>query len=473
MGLAGSLLLPALLCGWGCGCDKKPAAPANRAGEPGSPSSLLPSSTFPSTTSASTSMSSAAWSASMDAAAGDAGAFSGPTRGVSDEVFSAPIAAVRVHGVDVVAGLVAAEGVIRVVEFQAGRAAWSVDALRGVKWAPDAELHVKAAGDGYALVWSGLRDGKSGRSLVEIGARGEPKGATPAEIGASYCTTREGIAWIGRRTGGPTGVRTRHWSDAAAHDALAVPKDRDPSLVCGDHAVVVLGDGSDDLTASWFAPGDAAAGPATVVLRDGEFSDDEREHEAFIVGDALGVVRVGVSGAVAVRTVTREGVRGAWQKLRHALSEDDEIVAVDGDPRATLLVLTHEVEGACAGIGSTPERVQAIRVDRSSGEEAVLDLAPVDCQRGAPGPFWLADAPLGAAVTWVEHRATRSKAAPIDGLAFRVVRADGVRAGRVEQTADALVEGGCDEGGCSAAALVRAPGSDGMRPAPIRILSYP
>jgi hypothetical protein len=35
------------------------------------------------------------------------------------------------------------------------------------------------------------------------------------------------------------------------------------------------------------------------------------------------------------------------------------------------------------------------------------------------------------------------------------------------------VDGGCDEGGCSVAALVREPGSDGMSPAAIRLFGYP
>src|SRR5580692_2622846 len=47
---------------------------------------------------------------------------------LSPAVFSAPIAAVRVNRELVVAGLVAAEGVVRVMGLRDGRTAWMVDA---------------------------------------------------------------------------------------------------------------------------------------------------------------------------------------------------------------------------------------------------------------------------------------------------------------------------------------------------------
>src|SRR4029077_5458515 len=52
-------------------------------------------------------------------------------------VFSAPLGAVRGGDLDVAAGLVAAEGTIRLIGFRDGGQVWSADVLRGVAWAPD------------------------------------------------------------------------------------------------------------------------------------------------------------------------------------------------------------------------------------------------------------------------------------------------------------------------------------------------
>src|SRR5277367_1660687 len=124
-------------------------------------------------------------------------ASSGPPA-VSPAVFSAPIAASRTHHQLVVAGLVAAAGVVRVMGLTAGQPAWTVDALRGVAWAPDAEMKLLPAADGVALVWRGLLAGKSGATLVVLGPNGEPRGE-PLAVGAGSCTTADGVAWIDPR----------------------------------------------------------------------------------------------------------------------------------------------------------------------------------------------------------------------------------------------------------------------------------
>jgi hypothetical protein len=351
-------------------------------------------------------------------------------------------------------------------------AVWSADVLHGVAWTPDAELRLQTTADGVAVVWRGLRDGKPARTLVLLGRSGEPQGE-PVEIGATFCGTLDGVAWIGQRSSSAAHVRSRRWSVPEVRDVVTLPRDRDPALVCGDHDIIVLGDGDDDLTMSTFAPGDDAGRPSIVVLRDSDFGDDEREHDAYSVGDDLGLVRVGASGAVALREVPHGGVPGPWRRLKHVLSTDDDVVAVDGDAAATLIVVTRGTDNGCAVNGPASESVRAIRVDRRTGDESLVDLAPSDCDHSI-GPFWIAAAPGSSVVAWVERRtALPSKVASIAGVAFRVVRGDGVRGGLIEQLADAFVDGGCDERGCSLAALVREPDSDGMRPAPIRVFGYP
>ena len=170
-------------------------------------------------------------------------------------VFSAPIAAAHVGSVDVVAGLVAAESVVRVMGLSGAGTSWSVDALRSVTWAPDAELHLQAVGDGLALLWRGQVQGKSGRKVALLGARGEPRGE-PFDIGAAFCATDDGLVWVDAREPGPAHVLPAPLADAAAADVLTLPADRDPALVCGDHLAFVLGDGDDDLTSNAFVPGD-------------------------------------------------------------------------------------------------------------------------------------------------------------------------------------------------------------------------
>jgi hypothetical protein len=235
-----------------------------------------------------------------------------------------------------------------------------------------------------------------------------------------------------------------------------------------------LGDGDDDLTLTTFMPGESSAKPPIVAIRDADFhGDDEREHYTYSIGDDLGILRVGDSGSISMREVPRGGAPTPWRKLKHSLSEDDDVVAVDGDAAATLVVYTHETDDACPGVGSTADSVRALRVDRVTGEESKLDLARPNCEI-SPGPFWIAAAPGAPVVAWVERSAKVSPmSAPIRGLATRILRADGVRPRSIDIQADALADGGCDDRGCFAAALVRDPVTDGMRPAAIAAIAYP
>jgi hypothetical protein len=400
-----------------------------------------------------------------------------PTAGAKLDlaVFSAPIAAARASHRDVVAGLVAPDGVVRVMGLVDGKAVWATDALTGVSWAPDAELHMQPTGEGgVALVWRGPHAGKVGRSLVVLGPSGEGRG-NPTEIGSAFCATADGLAWIDPRTSGSTRVFGRRWAETSGHEAVTVPADRDPALVCGDHAVIVLGDGDDDLTATPFIPGVAAPGTRAIAIRDSDFGeDDEREHDAYTLADDLGIVRLGSSGAVALRELPHDGPPTSWRRLKQNIPPDDDVVAVDGDAEATLIVFTHDADDACPGIGSTAESVRALRVDRKTGIETLLDLAPADCDR-SPGPFWIAaTAPGGPTVAWVERTTKLTpKGPPIAGVALRTMTGAGVKPRHIDLQADAVIDAGCDDQGCSVAALLRPSGGDGMQPEGISVFTYP
>ncbi len=390
-------------------------------------------------------------------------------------VFSAPIAAARVSGGNVVAGLVAADGVVRVTRVaDDGSTVWTTDALPGVSWGMDAELGALAAGNDAAIVWRGPHDGSSTRALLVLGRdTGELQGP-PVDIGSSFCGTSDGFAWLETQPGGRTRVRARRWSEASVSDVGGLAPERDASLVCGDHAVLVLGDGEDDLTLTSFLPGDAKVQPSVVAIRDSDFGDDdEREHDAYSVGEDLGLVWVGGSGTLMLRDVPRTGLPTRWRRLKHAVGEDDDVVAVDGDAESTFVVYTHGVDDACPELSSTATSVRVVVANRAAGTDARFELAAPSCDR-SPGPFWIAPAPGGTVVAWVE-RATRlaSDAAPIVGVALRRFSEGTVRASQIELAADAVVDAGCDERACFLAALLRPQDNDGMAAAPVRLIPYP
>lgn len=391
-------------------------------------------------------------------------------------VFSAPIGGARAGGADVVAGLVAASKLVRAAGFTAAGAdpAWTADAMTDVTWAPDSDVRAIPTAGGVALVWHGPRGGKSGRTLVRVDAHGGPTGA-PQEVGAAYCVTDGGFAWVEPRSSGASRVLARAWSEADAHQVTTIPADRDPALLCADHDVVALGGGDDDLSATVLAPGEPSARPAFTLIRDADFGDDdERDHYPYSVGDDIGVVRVGSSGAIAHRRVPKGGTPAAWKRLKHTIPADDDVVAVDGDASTLVIVTTRDADDACPGVAATPEAVHALRVDLTSGDEKSFDLAPATCER-YPGPFWITWSTAGAIVGWVDRRAgATAGAAPIVGASFRVLSPDGTARSRsIEQSADALVDMGCDVRGCAIAALVRPPGADGMQPEAIQVLAYP
>ena len=110
------------------------------------------------------------------------------------------------------------------------------------------------------------------------------------------------------------GVQGRPWGGAATTHAL--PKDREVTLSCGAHRPFVLVD-EDESVALLPIGGPAATKPAA-LMRDADFGEDEqRERAEFTVGDELGVVRLSVGGALAIREVKADamgcGLRVSWR----------------------------------------------------------------------------------------------------------------------------------------------------------------
>jgi hypothetical protein len=410
---------------------------------------------------------------SSAASASSAAAPANQTDGVR---FSAPIGAARVASGVAVAGLVVPNKTITLVSLNPdGTQAWTSDVLRDVAWTNDAELTVYRAGDGAAVVWRGLREGKSGRYLVVTGPRGEPR-AAPIDIGATPCATTDGLAWVEHRNNDPFRVRELAWTATEPKEVGTVPPERDPTLVCGDRGLFVFADGEDDLTLSTAASLDARAGAPVVAMDDRDFGEEEeREHDVYAHADDVGLLRVGGSGVMRLRE-TRKGVLLPWRKLTHKLATDDDVVAVDADSTTLVIVYSHDESDRCAD-GASAESVHALRVDRASGEEARLKLAAAECGKELSG-FWVATPSPSPVVAWLERgKRTDSTSAPIRALMHRAIAGGATEATRVAQPADALVDGGCDtasnSGACYAVALVREPGTDGMTPEPLRLLRFP
>lgn len=418
-------------------------------------------------------------SASTDAVAPSASATSsGPVDARSEARFSAPIAAAHLaSGSVVAAALVASSKSIAVVSFgPAGAIDWTVDALVGVAWSSEVELRVLPAGDGVAVVWRGAVDGKFARYLVVVGPRGDVKGRA-VEVGSALCATLDGLAWIDRAPGEPARVKMRGWGDGDAREILQLPAEPAPTLVCSDHRVHALVAGDDELSVTSVSVVGSTDGgsPAPIIIsRDKDFpDDDDSDNQPFTVKDALGLVRVGESGALSMRELD-DGALSPWRKLKHRLStEDDVVAAVDGDASSLIIVYTHDQSELCKSPGATGKSLHALRIDRKSGDETRTLLAPADCGKEI-GPFFIGAPERGFEVAWVERgKKSDTNSAPIRALLHRAIAVDAGAPSRVEQAADALVDAGCDASACWAVALVREPGSDGMLPEALRVIRYP
>jgi hypothetical protein len=355
-------------------------------------------------------------------------------------LFSAPIGAARARGFVFAAALDVPRSAIVLSKLQGdGKTEWMRDVLTEVKWIHDADVRVFAAGDGAAVVWRGQRAGKPGRWAVVTDATGTPKGE-PFAVGSEICATSEGLAWTLERA-----VRYRKWSEAQDAELATVPEGKSPIIACGEKKAHVLAHGDDDLSLG------------SVRVAEGEGTT-----HAFSFGDDLGVVAV--QGTKIASREMRAGALGAWRAWKPTIDDTDDVHAVDGDARHVAVVYEHEEEGGCKKKDAPSLHALVL----SGGEEKHVLLAPHDCAHERTN-FWIAfrDQPT---VAWLERLPQKdSDSPPIVGLGYAGL--DG-KPKRIVQRADSIVEAGCEGGTCFAVALVREPGSDGMKPGPLALLRF-
>lgn len=390
---------------------------------------------------------------------------------------SAPIAATRTEGGDVVvAGLDSAGAAIRVQRIDAkDHVIAERSVLSAVTWSSESELKMVPAAGGVALTWRGSRGGKLVRQLVVLGL---DLAATSdaVDVGAASCATHDAFWFAERST-----LDTRPWGGGNARFAL--PRDKNASLVCGSHAAFALLDEDDGTSLMMFGASDGGTSGAGLVplFKDAEFGDDEqRERAEFTVGDDLGVVRLASSGALTLRevNVATAGAPLLSRKLKTLIGRDDDVVAVDASSQAIVVVFTEEVPDGCRANGSDLSwgsiRVKALRIERATHGESVVELSPGVCGHEV-GPFFTSGVGDAVSVAWVERVAVAGQPrAPISGLVHRRVTAAGPlgELTRVDVAADALVDAGCDVARCYAVALVRRNGMDAMVPGLARVIRY-
>jgi len=402
---------------------------------------------------------SSAASSSPAAKSGPGGSIEGGATGLS-----APIAAAHAgNGEVIVAGLDVPAKAVRVQRIDPnGKVVADAMALGDVAWSADSDLKLVAhPTEGVAVTWRGLRGGKLVRELAILGRDLSRKGE-PVEVSAASCATRDTV-WF---SDGATAVARPLTGPSMKLD---LPKGKDASLLCGaSRAFAILDD--DDRTSILAIGRDR--GPAITVVRESDFGEDEqRELAQYTVGDDVGFVRLGASGAVAVRELTG-GALGPLRKLRSSIPKDDDVVAVDASPKVLAIVYTQDASSACpAGESAVATKVTVLRVDRTTLEESTAEISPGRCGQEV-GPFFTGVLGDGVSIAWAERSGGAGKArAPITGLSHATVMPSGAPAlAHIEQPADALVDAGCDGKTCYAVALVRRETAD--VPGMAKVLRY-
>ena len=407
----------------------------------------------------------------VDRGQGTAPASSGPeAKGASASSgsrapgLSAPIAAAHAgNGEVIVAGLDVTAKAIRVLRIDAkDEVIADKVALGDVAWSTDSDLKVVAhPKEGAGIIWRGLRGGELVRQLAILGSDLAVKGE-PMDVSAASCATRDTV-WF---SDGAYAI-ARPWSGPTSK--IDLPKDKDASLLCGTSRAFAVLDEED--RTSILALG-TDAGPAVTVVRESDFGEDEqRELAEYTIGEDVGFVRLGGSGAIAVRELTGGGL-GPLRKLATSIPKDDDVVAVDASPKVLAIVYTQDASSACpAGDSAVATKVSVLRVNRSTFEESTVELSSGRCGHEV-GPFFTGVLGDGVSVAWAERAGGAGKArAPIAGLAHaRVMPSGAPSLRRIEQAGDALVDAGCDGTTCHAVVLARRDAPDA--PGFAKVLRY-
>lgn len=409
---------------------------------------------------------------------------------------SAPIAAARVDGGVVVAGLDVPSHAVRVQWLGDGDVPVRQRLVfEGVAWTADAELKLLAVADGVAVVWRGKRGDRAVRQVLVLD-RDLRTRVDALDVPVGVCATRDALWFTDGQSVSTMGGRP-------SPEVVMKLDAEGLELSCGDHRAFAVADRDDD-TVLWVlsdpkkgdaaaptgdasskgdaspkgtAPKAEAAPKPSVALRGSDLGGSEqRDRAVFTNGDDVGIVRIAESGAVAVRE-SRDGKLGAVHKLARTFRQDDDVIGIDATARAFFVFFARESGADCTSEGGAVARtsVFALRVDRTTFAEDVFELTPGTCGLEI-GPFFTGNVGDGVVLSWAERASSTNKSEPpIAALSYRRVPASGTPAPpqRIVSPADALVDGGCASGTCFVVALGRKPGDNGMQPGTARVLRVP
>ena len=359
-----------------------------------------------------------------------------------------------------VVGFVAARGAANVSRFdEHARLMWNVDALDTLTYSSDAHVDVVAAPHGAVVVWRGIRAGKRTRVARYVGDDGKPDG-TPFDIGSSACAVMDSLFSIGGKRG--ESVVSHHVPGGAAQTIVGLREGGDPRLVCAEgKRALLVEEGEEDLTAR--AIDDGKALPRVQLLGPDDLGDDDiREHEDFTIGDVLGELILTEQGHLLLREYGDAGV-SVRRTLDHVVGADEDLMAVDGNARRIIALLSREASARCDGDIAT----DVVALDIAPGaKERSIDVAHGECGHDL-GPYWVLPTRDEVYVAWAVRGPRRG---PVEALTW----------GKLDEppksfplSAEDVVLAGCGAEHCAFAVLARPSGTDGMVPGEARVLVIP
>ena len=400
----------------------------------------------------------------------DAGASPGASQGAAAPAVPAPLSLPIAADADpsghvYVAGFVAARGAVSLSRFDdTGRLVWAVDALDGLSFSSDAQIDVVSTPRGATVAWRGLRHGKRTRSARWVGDDGKVAEDT-FDLGSTACSVGDSVYWIGGKSGTTT-VMMRTVPAGADETVYHLADGIDPTLVCGaSKRAWVVEEGEDSVRARPMEGGKALT-RATLIGPDELGDDDVRDHDESTTGDGLDTVILTEKNQLIVRSVGEPG--GPKRVLDHQLGADEGLMAFDGNPSRTVVLLARDANARCDG--DTASDVVGIDIPRAADQkERMLDLAHGECGKDL-GPYWVAPTDDTIYVAWSVRGPRTGIRAPVEALVWTKLDE---APHSVPLSGENVVFAGCHAKHCAFAALVRPDGTDGMTPGEARVLLIP
>lgn len=384
---------------------------------------------------------------------------------------SLPIAGARLGGKTLVAWLDAsAHSVLIASRVDDGAIGFKKELFTEVAWSDGNELTVRALPSGFAIVrWRGLQKGARTHLGALVAADGTVTSLGP--LGSQACVIGENLVTLDTSKD-QGGLTVRPLASGAPGEPTSKEKlstERPWNLACNRSGALAFSEDEDNL-ATVFFDGKTTTRASTSVALPGD--EDARETYSFSWGEGIGVARLSSRGKW---TLLRFGATPKPERIPEVASQlrtDDDVVALEPNVEEVMVAFTREKNLGCPGDADSAPEVRVFGFALRSPRTFMKELAPAKCgvERG---PFWLGRREGGAPlVTWVERAGRPSKAsAPV--IAFAYAATDGSVQGRRELSADGVAEAGCDPARCYAVVLGRQPGSDGMKPGPIDVVSFP